>query len=120
MTQDGDPYENALAEWMNRTTKEEMLQDRNQLRHRQAELAVAAAIGAYNVERPHTSLYFRTPDEVHRSRLGGLRMRWKKRETNCKKTTTTKSNAASGGENTGGGMPPTEFFSTNNCQPISV
>lgn len=43
MIQDGDPYENALAERMNRTIKEEMLQDRNQLRHRQAELAVAAA-----------------------------------------------------------------------------
>jgi len=119
MTQDGDPYENALAERMNRTIKEEMLQDRNQLRHRQAELAVAAAIGAYNAERPHASLDFRTPDEVHRGRLGGLRMRWKKRETNFKKTTTTKPDAASGGENMGGGMPPTEKFSTNNRQPIS-
>lgn len=116
MTQDGDPYENALAERMNRTIKEEMLQDRNQSGHRQAELAVA--ISAYNAERPHASLDFRTPDEVHRGRLGGLRMRWKKREANCKKTT-TKPNAASGGENTGGGMPPTEKFSTNNRQPIS-
>ena len=102
---------------MNRTIKEEMLQDRNRLDHRQAELAVAAAIGAYNGERPHASLDFRTPDEVHRGRLAGLPMRWKKRETNL--TTTTKPNAANGGEKTGSGVLQKKNYSTNNCQPIS-
>ncbi len=110
MTENGDPCENALAERMNRTIKEEMLQDRDRLDHRQAELAVAAAIGAYNGERPHASLDFLTPDEVHRGRIGGLRMRWKKRKPKIKETTTTKPNAAIGGEKTGGGVPQKKNF----------
>lgn len=89
MTVNGDPYENALAERVNRTIKEEMLQGRAFFTHRDAEQAVAEAIAAYNEERPHASLDFKTPKSVHNSGAANLKKRWSKRRFVSKQTTTT-------------------------------
>ncbi len=58
------PYENALAERMNRTLKEEFLQY-YYFNHEQANKAVARAIKLYNNFRPHLSLDYLTPDQVY-------------------------------------------------------
>ncbi|QHW01093.1 IS3 family transposase [Spirosoma endbachense] len=64
MTESGDPNENALAERVFRTLKEDF--------HlwgfptfRLAETAVEQAIGAYNSVRPHASLGYQTPNQAH-------------------------------------------------------
>lgn len=65
MTDNGDPYENALAERMNRTLKEEFGLGR-QLPSRQiAFRLVEEAVQLYNYYRPHMSLNFQTPNTVH-------------------------------------------------------
>lgn len=77
MTQNGDPYENALAERMNRTIKEEMLCNRIFDNIDQARQAIAAAITEYNEVRPHQSLDFLTPTIAHKM-TGDIPKRWKK------------------------------------------
>lgn len=65
MTQNGDPYENALAERMNRTIKEEFGLDGIVNTRQQAKKVVREAIELYNCRRPHLSLKMKTPDMVH-------------------------------------------------------
>lgn len=68
MTENGDPYENALAERMNRTIKEEFclyqLKDINQLKQ-----AIKQAVYLYNNYRPHLSLQMNTPEQQHKKSL---------------------------------------------------
>ena len=77
MTQNSDPYENALAERMNRTIKEEMLNNKVFETIGQARRAIATAIKEYNEVRPHLSLDFLTPDKAHKM-TGDIPKRWKK------------------------------------------
>jgi len=77
MTEKGDPYENALAERMNRTMKEEFLLDKGFDSFELASLAVNNAVNIYNSQRPHDSCNYMTPDEAHQQ-TGPLPMRWKK------------------------------------------
>ena len=65
MTQNGDPYENALAERLNRTIKEEFLQYYTFFNLEQAKEAVARAVKMYNRERPHLSLEYNTPNQMY-------------------------------------------------------
>ena len=65
MTQSGDPYDNALAERMNRIIKEEFLENQGFPNHQQAYTAVEKAIQIYNSQYPHGSLDYRTPNQVH-------------------------------------------------------
>ena len=65
MTQNGDPYENALAERMNRTLKEEFLQYYIYTNYDQAKEAVTRAIKLYNSFRSHLSLDYLTPDQIY-------------------------------------------------------
>ena len=71
MTENGDPYENALAERMNRTLKEEFGLGRRLPSRQQAFRLAAEAVDLYNQRRPHLSLKMNTPDNVHlqKSRL---------------------------------------------------
>lgn len=65
MTDGYDCYQNALAERVNGILKGELLlqspQDLAQARE-----MVREAVDIYNLERPHNSLKYRTPDAVHR------------------------------------------------------
>lgn len=75
MTEQGDPYENALAERMNRTVKEEMLQNKCFANMLQAQEAVQRAILNYNTLRPHASCDYLTPEQAHRMK-GELAKKW--------------------------------------------
>lgn len=85
MTQQGDPYENALAERMNRTIKEEMLLNRCFFDIQAAEEKIRWAIENYNTLRPHGSCDYLTPEQAHQMK-GPIAKRWKssKREKNKK------------------------------------
>ena len=79
MTEKGDPYENALAERVNRTMKEEFLLDKGFDSFELASAAVSNAVNIYNTQRPHDSCNHLTPNEAHKQQ-GLLPMRWKKRK----------------------------------------
>ena len=65
MTENGDPYENALAERMNRTLKEEFGLGRRLPSKQQAFRLTAEAVELYNTERPHLALKMQTPNNIH-------------------------------------------------------
>jgi putative transposase len=79
MTEKGDPYENALAERVNRTMKEEFLLDRGFDSFELAVASVSKAVNTYNTLRPHDSCNHLTPDQAHQQQ-GTLPMRWKKKK----------------------------------------
>jgi putative transposase len=76
MTQNGSPYENALAERVNGIIKNEFFPKRVYQNHKDGKKAVASIVRRYNSKRPHSSIDFLTPDEAH-SRTGELKKRWK-------------------------------------------
>lgn len=65
MTENGDPYENALAERMNRTLKDEFGLGRVISTRQQAYQLAAEAVELYNNRRPHLTLNMKTPNKVH-------------------------------------------------------
>jgi transposase InsO family protein len=69
MTENGDPYENALAERMNRTIKEEFGLDHVIACSLDTIKMVHEAIKIYNTARPHLSLKMRTPQWVHKRKI---------------------------------------------------
>jgi putative transposase len=80
MTEDGEGYENQIAERMNGILKTEFNLNRIFNSHDEAKLAVAKSIEAYNTKRPHMSIDFLTPDKAH-SFEGELQKRWKNYRT---------------------------------------
>jgi putative transposase len=68
MTDGYDCYQNALAERVNGILKGELLLQRP-CDLQQARRMVKESVAIYNHERPHLSLQYRTPDEVHRAFL---------------------------------------------------
>jgi putative transposase len=68
MTENGDPYENALAERMNRTLKEEFGLGNVLSSKLHAKLLVEEAVNLYNNYRPHLSLKMKTPDSVYKQK----------------------------------------------------
>jgi transposase InsO family protein len=69
MTENGDPYENALAERMNRTIKEEFGMDRTLKTKQQAIQLVQESIFLYNHKRPHLALNMKTPEQVYQNKI---------------------------------------------------
>lgn len=69
MTENGDPYENALAERMNRTIKEEFGMDRVLKSKEQVNQLVSESIALYNQKRPHLALGMKTPDQVYKTKI---------------------------------------------------
>lgn len=65
MTEKSDPYENALAERMNRTIKEEFLVVEKFKNYQILQKTVEESIGIYNAERPHISCKMNYPEIVH-------------------------------------------------------
>ena len=72
MTDGYDCYQNALAERINGILKGELLLQRP-ADLAQARRMVDESVAIYNLERPHFSLQLKTPDEVHRASLAGVR-----------------------------------------------
>lgn len=69
MTEQSDPYENALAERMNRTIKEEFGLNEIIKDHKQARLIMEQAVLLYNTQRPHLALDYNTPEQVHKEKI---------------------------------------------------
>lgn len=65
MAQVGNPYENALAERVNGILKGEFFLDGLFATEAQARAALGQAVWLYNERRPHLSLNYRTPSQVH-------------------------------------------------------
>jgi putative transposase len=78
MTETGDPLENAVAERIHRTIKEEFTTDReiNFSTIAEAKTAIRKFIDFYNQHRPHRSIQWYTPNEAHK-RTGILKRIWK-------------------------------------------
>ena len=76
MTQNGDPYENALAERVNGIIKAEFNLYSSALGFQETGKKVHTSIKSYNELRPHASCDYLTPEQAH-LRSGKLRKRWK-------------------------------------------
>jgi putative transposase len=76
MTENGDPYENAMAERVNGILKTEWLYDMKLKNSAEAYDAVKEIINIYNSERPHSSIEMLTPNQAHQ-RTGELKKLWK-------------------------------------------
>jgi transposase InsO family protein len=77
MTENGSPYENAMAERVNGILKTELLKKKYADKE-QAVKAIDKAISIYNNKRPHLSIGMLTPQQAHKQ-TGELKMMWKKR-----------------------------------------
>ena len=78
MTQSGDPLENAIAERVNKTIKEEFTTDK-QINFSNIETArkeIRKFVEFYNSERPHRSINWFTPEKAHLQQ-GELKRMWK-------------------------------------------
>lgn len=69
MTENGDPYENALSERMNRTIKEEFGMDKILKSKQQVKQLVSESIFLYNNKRPHLALKMKTPEKVYQKKI---------------------------------------------------
>ena len=65
MTESGNPKDNAIAERVNNTIKNELLHKRIFVTFNEAVRAVDKAIAFYNTEHPHSSLDWHTPEQAH-------------------------------------------------------
>jgi len=78
MTQTGDPLENAVAERIHKTIKEEFTDERqiSFCNIGKAKTEIQKFIAFYNQKRPHRSIEWLTPNAAHQ-RNGSLRRVWK-------------------------------------------
>lgn len=76
MTESGDPKDNAQAERINNTVKNELLKGRIFRNIEEVITAVTLAVDFYNNRRPHMSVGMMTPTEAAKS-TGDRDMRWK-------------------------------------------
>lgn len=72
MTENSDPYENALAERMNRTIKEEFGMNRKLIDKNQVEQLLKESVILYNQRRPHLALKMKTPEQVYQNKKSRL------------------------------------------------
>ena len=65
MTQNSDPYENAVAERINGILKQEFMIDKYSLKTKIINQVVKESVAIYNEIRPHYSNYMLTPNQMH-------------------------------------------------------
>lgn len=75
MTENSDPYENAIAERVNGILKTELLKSRYDNEHL-AQNAIQKAVMIYNTKRPHLSIGLLTPEIAHATN-GAVKKLWK-------------------------------------------
>ena len=78
MTENGDPYENAIAERINGILKYEFLIINGFKNHLEALTVIKESIGIYNDERPHLSCEMLTPNQTHLQQEIQIK-KWKKK-----------------------------------------
>jgi transposase InsO family protein len=82
MTQNSDPYENAVAERINGILKQEFMIDKYNLDLKIMKKIVKESIDIYNELRPHYSNYMLTPNQMHLQNQ--IKMRTYKTKNTCK------------------------------------
>ena len=82
MTQNSDPYENAVAERINGILKQEFDIDKYHQDLPIMKQIVKEAIEIYNNRRPHYSNFMLTPNQMHQQNK--IAMRTYKRKNTCK------------------------------------
>lgn len=78
MTENGDPYENAIAERINGILKYEFLIIDGFKNHLEALRVIKESVGIYNEERPHLSCQMLTPNQTHLQQQIQIKT-WKKK-----------------------------------------
>lgn len=78
MTENGDPYENAIAERINGILKYEFLIIDGFKNHLEALKVIKESVGIYNDERPHLSCEMLTPNQTHLQQEIQIK-KWKKK-----------------------------------------
>lgn len=78
MTENGDPYENAIAERINGILKYEFLIIDGFKNHLEALKVIKESVGIYNNERPHLSCEMLTPNQTHLQQKIQIK-KWKKK-----------------------------------------
>jgi len=78
MTENSDPLENAVAERMNKTVKEEFTEEKqiSFTNFREAKIVMSQIVKFYNDERPHRTLEFYTPTQAYQMNRV-LKRKWK-------------------------------------------
>ncbi len=78
MTENGDPLENAVAERINRTIKDDFTHERQMsfCNLKKAKTNIKIIIDFYNNQRPHSSVEMLTPSQAYNG-YGELRRMWK-------------------------------------------
>lgn len=69
MTEAYDPYENAVAERINRVLKEEFLLEQYDVDLKTMKKIIKETVSVYNNDRPHISCQMKTPVEMHKQRI---------------------------------------------------
>lgn len=69
MTETYDPYENAVAERINRVLKEEFLLEKYDVDLETMKKIIQETVNVYNNDRPHISCQMKTPTEMHKQRI---------------------------------------------------
>jgi putative transposase len=82
MTQNSDPYENAVAERINGILKQEFMIDKYHLDLKIMKQIVKESVDIYNEFRPHYSNYMLTPNQMHLQNQ--IKMRTYKTKNTCK------------------------------------
>jgi transposase InsO family protein len=81
MTQNSDPYENAVAERINGILKQEFMIDKYNLNLKIMKQIVKESVNIYNELRPHYSNYMLTPNKMHLQ--SQIKMRSYKTKNTC-------------------------------------
>ena len=78
MTQDGNPYDNAIAERVNGILKQEFELENTQTNLKQSRKQIHQAIELYNNRRPHLSCHMLTPMQMHQQQTLKVKT-WRKK-----------------------------------------
>ena len=73
MTENYDPYANAIAERVNGILKQEFLLEEYRVNMQTMKLLVKDAIRIYNTKRPHYSCFMKTPEQMHQQKQVKIR-----------------------------------------------
>jgi putative transposase len=87
MTQNSDPYENAVAERINGILKQEFMIDKYEQNVETIKVIVKEVVEIYNQIRPHFSNYLLTPNQMHQQNK--LKIRTYKTKNSSNKSATT-------------------------------
>lgn len=87
MTQNSDPYENAVAERINGILKQEFMIDKYNRKAEIMKQVIKEAVDTYNEFRPHYSNYMLTPNQMHTQNF--IKMRTYKTKNSSKPKLTT-------------------------------